>query len=72
MISAALWTIWKLRNEICFQNVGRKGMDILINKVARLAQNWLILCPENKETLTKTTTRTYYHGGDVSSLIGRP
>jgi hypothetical protein len=30
--SAALWGIWKLRNEILDQNVGWKGMDILIKQ----------------------------------------
>ena len=47
--AAALWSLWKLRNDLCFQNTGWKGMDILLNKIAYKAQNWLILCPENKK-----------------------
>ena len=27
--SAVLWSIWKLRNELCFQRTGWKSMDIL-------------------------------------------
>jgi len=47
--AAALWSLWKLRNDLCFQNTGWKGMDILLNKIEYTAQNWLILCPENKK-----------------------
>jgi hypothetical protein len=27
--SAVLWSIWKLRNELCFQRIGWKSMEIL-------------------------------------------
>jgi hypothetical protein len=32
--AAALWSLWKLRNDLCFQNTGWKGTDILLNKIA--------------------------------------
>jgi hypothetical protein len=47
--SAALWGVWKLRNEICFQNKSWRNIKILMMKVAGLAQNWAILCPANKK-----------------------
>jgi hypothetical protein len=46
--SAAFWSVWKLRNDICFQRTKWKGMDILLHKVASLVQNWIILCREEK------------------------
>ena len=46
LTSAVLWGLWKLRNELCFQNMSWRDIRILLMKVAILAQNWLILCPE--------------------------
>ena len=48
--SAAQWGLWKLRNELCFQNVGWRNMNLLIWRIGKLAQNWSILCPPTKET----------------------
>lgn len=44
--SAALWRLWKLRNNMSFQNIGWR---ILLNKIAAVTQSWSILCPENKQ-----------------------
>jgi hypothetical protein len=49
--AAALWSLWKLRNDPYFHNVGWKGMDILLNKIAFTVQNWLILCRRTKRML---------------------
>ena len=37
--SAVPWSIWKLRNELCFQRTGWKSMDILFYKIHGLLQN---------------------------------
>jgi hypothetical protein len=47
--SAALWALWKLRNDLCFQNKMWRSMQDLLMRVASLAQNWTILCPEEKK-----------------------
>jgi hypothetical protein len=47
--AAALWAIWKLRNELCFQNGAWRNMGQLLMRVAGLVQNWLILCPADKK-----------------------
>jgi hypothetical protein len=50
--SAVLWSIWKLRNNLCFQNAVRRSVGVLLMKIAFMLQNWLILCPaEKKDTL---------------------
>ena len=46
LTSAVLWGLWKLRNELCFQNTPWRDIRILLMRVTVLAQNWLILCPE--------------------------
>ena len=48
--SAALWGLWKLRNELYFHNVGWRNMNLLIWRIVKLAQNWSIMCPPTKET----------------------
>lgn len=49
--SAVIWSLWKLRNDLCFQRVGWKSMDVLLFKIHGLLQNWKILCPVEKEIL---------------------
>jgi hypothetical protein len=51
--SAVFWSIWKLRNEILFQNIGRRSMDILLYRITGLLQNWEILCPSEKQDLMR-------------------
>lgn len=50
--SAAIWSIWKLRNELCFQKIDWRSMEVLLYKVLGLLQNWTVLCPgDNRELL---------------------
>jgi hypothetical protein len=55
MISVvALWAIWKLRNDLCFQNLAWRNMGVVLTKIVVLVQNWTILCPtEKKEELAE-------------------
>ncbi|KAF8647789.1 hypothetical protein HU200_065204 [Digitaria exilis] len=46
--SAALWGLWKLRNDFCFQNAAWRDMNYLLKRILQLAQNWIILCPQNR------------------------
>lgn len=45
--SAVMWSIWKLRNELCFQRSGWKSMEVVFYKILGLLQNWTVLCPVN-------------------------
>lgn len=42
--STVLWTVWKLRNEICFQRTSWKSMEILLYRIAGVLQSWTLLC----------------------------
>ena len=43
-ISATLWSIWKLRNDFCFQGTKWKDEKVLVGKVARMLRRWTDLC----------------------------
>jgi hypothetical protein len=49
--SAVIWSIWKLRNDLCFQRLGWRSMEMLLFRVAGLLSNWKILCPPDKRDL---------------------
>jgi hypothetical protein len=50
--SAAFWSLWKLRNDLCFQRKTWRSMAMLLCSMAMMLQNWVILCPgEKKEAL---------------------
>ena len=39
MSSASLWCLWKLRNELCFQNVGWVDLRFLLWRIVGMAHN---------------------------------
>jgi hypothetical protein len=47
--SASLWCLWKLRNDMHFQNTRGRSMEVLLLKIAGTLQNWIILCPGNQK-----------------------
>ncbi|RCV44782.1 hypothetical protein SETIT_9G402200v2 [Setaria italica] len=55
--SAALWGIWKLRTDFCFQKITWQNMEHLLMRIVRLAQKWQILCPADKEELLTSNLR---------------
>ena len=42
-ISAVFWTIWRFRNEACFENKKLTDPFILIRMIGQLLTDWLIL-----------------------------
>jgi hypothetical protein len=40
---AIMWSIWKLRNDICFQGVKWMRMQVLLFKCAQMLRSWKIL-----------------------------
>ena len=49
--SAALWSLWKLRNEFCFQNASWRDVRGVLMRIVSTAQNWLILCLEGAKDM---------------------
>jgi hypothetical protein len=47
--SAALWALWKSRNDMCFQNVQWRNIGVILGKVSGPLKNWIILCPGDKK-----------------------
>ena len=47
--SAVCWSLWKLRNDMCFQRKMWKSMAMLIHSMVLMLQNWVILCPAEKK-----------------------
>jgi hypothetical protein len=41
--AAALWALWKLRNEFCFQGVRWAGVQVLMRKVSRMLRDWKLV-----------------------------
>ena len=42
--SAVLWTLWKYRNDICFNHVPWLGMLVLWRKTAYTLGSWMVRC----------------------------
>ena len=44
--TAALWSLWRMRNDICFNRTVSSGMQVLYVRVAYTLAKWRLLCPE--------------------------
>jgi hypothetical protein len=41
MTSAVLWSLWNLRNDICFQGVCWLGLKMVLSRITRMLRRWL-------------------------------
>lgn len=41
--SAVVWSLWKLRNELCFQGTVWTGMKMVLVRIARTLRGWLAM-----------------------------
>jgi hypothetical protein len=46
--SAILWSIWKLRNEMCFQGAKWQGAGVILKKAARMLRDWKLIQQEEE------------------------
>jgi hypothetical protein len=49
--SATIWSIWKLKNDLCFQRLGWRSMEMLFFRITGLLRNWMLLCSVDKKVL---------------------
>ena len=57
VIAASLWSIWKLRNEFCFQGRKWKSLDCNIVKLRGILLRWEVLCGAAQQTELKQFIR---------------
>ena len=46
LTAAAMWSIWKLRNELCFQGIIWRNIKALLIRIVRMARRWKKLSRE--------------------------
>jgi hypothetical protein len=46
----ALWSLWKLRNDLCFNGSSWSCMQVLYLKVGYTLACWKVLCPKGKRS----------------------
>jgi hypothetical protein len=45
----ALWSVWKIRNYLCFNRLPWSGMQVLFHRISLHLARWQLLCPEGKK-----------------------
>ena len=69
--SASLWCLWKLRNDMHFQNIRWRSMEVLLLKIAGTLQNWIILCPGNmKDSLSSLVEKLRKNASRPQRITG--
>jgi hypothetical protein len=64
--SVSLWSLWKLRNDLRFQNASWRSVETLLVRIAMTVQNWIIVCPaELKNKLSGSI-------GELKRIASRP
>jgi hypothetical protein len=53
--AAVLWSIWKIRNDLCFNGSRWSSMQVVFLKVGYTLARWKILCPEGKKSELERT-----------------
>jgi hypothetical protein len=49
--SAVLWSLWSLRNELCFQGKSWLGMEVVWRNVCTCIRRWRVLCADAHSSL---------------------
>jgi hypothetical protein len=46
LTTAVIWSIWKTRNNLCFQGAVWARMEVLFYTCAKLIRKWMLLCKQ--------------------------
>jgi hypothetical protein len=49
--SATLWTLWSIRNEMCFQGLKWPGVKEVMRRIGYLIKSWRLLCLDKHSEL---------------------
>lgn len=51
VVAASLWSLWKLRNEFCFQGRSWRSVHCVLAKLRSFLQQWSVLCDATQSVL---------------------
>lgn len=51
IVAASLWSLWKLRNEFCFQGRTWRNANCILAKLRSHLQQWKVLCDDTQAAL---------------------
>lgn len=57
VVAASLWSIWKLRNEFCFQGRSWRSVKCILAKLSTYLNQWKILCDDAQAVLLQRCIR---------------
>jgi hypothetical protein len=64
--SATLWTLWLVRNEMCFQELRWPGVKDLLRRLRYTIRSWHLLCPDKHYAfLDANLLLLYHHHGEL-------
>jgi hypothetical protein len=64
--SDTLWTLWSVRNEICFQELRWPGVKELLRRLRYTIRSWHLLCPDKHSALLDANLLLLdYHLGEL-------
>jgi hypothetical protein len=43
LTTAVFWTLWKMRNDLCFQGLSWTGGHVLLRRSAKMLRDWCLL-----------------------------
>ena len=66
-ISAVLWSVWKLRNDFCFQGARWVDERVVLRKVSSMLRRWTSICKvENMQRLEEVVAELDATSWEVS------
>ena len=51
--SATLWSIWTIRNAMCFQGLRWPGVKVLLQRTSAFIRSWRVLCLDKHSSLSR-------------------
>jgi hypothetical protein len=59
LTTAVIWSIWKTRNNLCFQGAVWARMEVLFYTCAKLIRKWMLLCKQEDAMKLETWRRCW-------------
>jgi hypothetical protein len=69
--TAILWTIWKVRNELCFQGGSWSRIEVLFGRCSRLLRNWKMMSRVEEAAKLELWAQMLEEKGASPARLGR-